>query len=128
MTEEQNLCEHSDFTDEGICLVCGIDIGSEEFINSLPELPEGMGAIPEDNLMGIIQLAQATAEEILSYRDPHNPALNKISWAGAQLVRIPDAAVWKEVLPPSYAIAKTLGYRGTYERWVEVCKDYLAER
>ena len=117
-------CEHDEISDAGICKFCGMDITSQEFLDTLPlPLDSQLG-----DIVGIIKVAQATAEEILSYRDPHNPALNKISWAGAQLVRTPDAAVWKEVLPPSYAIAKTLGYRGTYERWVEVCKDYLTGR
>lgn len=120
MNDEQKLCEHLDITDDGICSACGINIGSDEFLNSLPEIPKG--ALTDD-LMGIIQLAQATAEEIISHRDPHNPSLNKIGWVGTQLMRMPEAAVMKEVLPPSYIMAKEIGYLGTYRRWCEFCME-----
>lgn len=120
MNEEQRLCEHLGITDEGICLACGVNISSDEFLDSLPDIPKG---VLTDDLVGIVQLAQATAEEILSYRDPHNPSLNKISWVGTQLMRVPEAAVMKEVLPPSYIIAKEIGYRGTYQHWCEFCRE-----
>jgi len=33
--------------------------------------------------------------------------------------------VWAEVVRPSYAIVKQLGYRGTYQRWDEICLEYV---
>jgi|ERR1700739_357731 len=107
-------CLHLDITDEGMCLVCGVNITSDEYINSLPEVPPGSLV---GDLMGMIQLAQATAEQLAIAR--------RIRWVGTLMIRVPEEALWKEILPASFTTAKQLGYRGDFERWSIICKEYL---
>jgi hypothetical protein len=119
-------CGHDEITDEGICKACGVDITSQEFMDSLPEPPPDsqLGDIP-----GIIKVAQETAEEFLrrqaECRDPHNPSQPKFRWVGTQLIRPPRETIWMDVVRPSYAIVKQLGYRGTLQRWDEICMEYV---
>jgi len=55
-------CEHDEISDAGICKFCGMDITSQEFLDTLPLVPldSQLGDIP-----GIIRVAQETAEEFL---------------------------------------------------------------
>ena len=118
-------CTHEEITDEGICVACGVDITSEDFLDSLPEPPAGsnLGDIP-----GIIKVAQDTADEfvrrVAECRDPLKPE-PKLRWVGTQLLRPTREMIWLEVIRPAYAIAKKLGYRGTFERWDEICLEYV---
>lgn len=119
-------CQHLDITDQGICKACGVDITSQEFLDSLPEAP------PDSELgdiCGLVRLAQETAEEFVrrqaDIRDPHNPAQPKIRWVGTQMVRVPRETIWTEILRPSFARAKKLGYRSDYERWQDICMEYV---
>ena len=105
-------CEHLDFNDEGVCS-CGMDVTSQEYINSLPEVPEtNLG-----DLMGIIRLAQDTATL-------YHERCNTLQWVGAQIIRPPSEVVWSSLLEESFFAAKSFGYRGDYQRWSEICKEY----
>lgn len=120
MEDKQLICDHLDITDTGNCKICGIDITNQEFIDSLPEAPENLNYLGD--LMGIIQLAQATARE---YARRNSVITNpKFRWVGTQLMRTSSEALWADVLQPSFIVAKVLGYRGDCERWTEVCKEY----
>ena len=120
-------CEHAELSDAGICQTCGVDITSQEFLDSLPEAP------PDSQLgdtMGIIRVAMATAQEYIdrvqAVRDPNSPGQPKMRWVGTQLVRPPRESIWLEVLRPAFTRAKELGYRGDFERWDSVIVDYVA--
>jgi hypothetical protein len=119
-------CEHEEITDEGICKTCGVDITSQAFLDSLPEPP------PDSQLgdiMGIIRVATTTAEEFLVHledcRNPLCPNQPKLRWMGTQLVRPSRGEVWSEVVKPAYTLAQELGYRGAFERWNEICLEYV---
>jgi hypothetical protein len=100
------MCDHDNIADNGICMSCGVDINSQEFLDSLPPAPEDLSYLGD--LMGIIRIAQTTAQEYTR-----------------RLVTEPQPElVWAEILPPSFIVAKVLGYRGDYQRWGEVCKEY----
>lgn len=117
MENKPPFCNHSDITDMGICKSCGVDVTSKEFIDSLPEDSNYLG-----DLMGIIQLAQATAKEYLKRSTDSKP---KFFWVGTQLMRITSEMIWDDILKPSFIVAKELGYRGDHDRWASVCKDYI---
>lgn len=85
-------CEHAELSDAGICQTCGVDITSQEFVDSLPEPPESLDYLGD--MMGLIHLAQVVAWEIQK----------------------------------SFIIAKALGYRGDYERWLCVCQEYAEHK
>jgi hypothetical protein len=119
MDEKQLFCDHPNITNAGICTSCGVDITSQEFIDSLPEAPEDLSYLGD--LMGIIRLAQETAHEYLKRSKYAEP---KFRWVGTQLIRSCPEGVWADVLEPSFLVAKTLGYRADYERWAVVCKEY----
>jgi hypothetical protein len=112
--EDFASCLHLDLTDEGVCKLCGTDITTEEFVESLPEVPGGTANLGD--IMGIVKLARATAEGYLG-------TTPKFRWAGTQLIRSPDKMRWTEACNATFPIAQTLGYRGDNDRWVEVCRD-----
>jgi hypothetical protein len=119
-------CLHLDVTNDGICTSCGINIGSEEFFNSLPDAP----AEPQlGDLMGIIRLAEATVTRYFEHKkdmsDPTHPDQPRLRIIGKTIIRVPDSVVWKEVVKPAFAKAVKLGYKGTYSRWNEICREYL---
>ena len=119
MNDKQLSCDHVNITDDGICMLCGVDITSQEFVDSLPEAPEDLSYLGD--LMGIIQLAQETARE---YVKRCSTELPKFRWVGTQLIRTSPDEIWENVLPPTFVVAKCLGYRGNYGRWMDVCKEY----
>ena len=79
--------------------------------------------------MGIIHLATQTAEEytklIKNNADPKHPEKPRLRLVAGVLIRLPDTAFWSTVLLPSFLTARTLGYRGDYERWKTICKKFL---
>jgi hypothetical protein len=114
-------CAHIELTDEGVCKFCGVDTASQQFMDSLPEVPPGRLG----DLVSIVKLAEATAKEYLHHQDPHNPKLPKLCWAGTQLIRMPSKISWADMIHDSYPTAKKLGYRGSLEKWSEVCEDFM---
>lgn len=113
------MCEHSEITDAGVCTSCSVDVTSQEFVDSLPEAPENLRYLGD--LLGLIQLAQVTAQEYMRRSTETKPQFRLV---GAQLVRTSPDSIWVDVLQPSFPVAKALGYRGDCERWAEICKEY----
>lgn len=117
-------CLHLSVSDEGICVDCGVDINSPEYLASLPPVSDKeLG-----DIVNIIRLAEATAvaftELVAINTDPNNPALPRLRLVGGQLLRLPHETLWAPLLKPSFQEAKQLGYRGTYQRWGEIVKDF----
>jgi len=105
------------------CLDCG------KHIEGLPEVPPNlqlhMGDIP-----GICRLIDATARTfaqlVRENTDPRNPSLPRLRLVGGQMMRLPHKMLFKDLLGPSYSAAKSLGYRGTFERWGEMVQEATA--
>lgn len=76
------------------------------------------------DIAGIVKLIDATAKSyvqlIRENTDPKNPSLPRLRLVGGRMVRIPHKMLYKDLLGPSYLAAKSLGYRGTFERWGEL--------
>ena len=107
MEIREPICIHMELTEDGICGSCGVDITSQEFLDSLPEVPDNLNL---GDIVGIARLAQATAEEYVTREsEGRNLGVKYDLW----------------ILEPSYQAAKQLGYRGTYSRWTAICKDYV---
>jgi hypothetical protein len=125
MTEEhiREDCPHLYITDEGVCTLCGVDTTSQEFLDSLPEAPNPDASLGD--IVGIVSLIETVVDAYLEVKDPHNPNLPKLRFVGNQIMRIPDGISWTGVCQSAYSSAKTLGYRGTSERWEELCTEFL---
>ena len=68
------------------------------------------------DILAVCELVSAVNKEFNS---------KKFKWVGTQLIRVPDAIIWEEILKPSFLAAKEIGYRGDFERWCEICKEYV---
>ena len=119
-------CLHTDITDEGVCTGCGLDVNSDEFYDALPPIPEPLEL---GDIMGIIRLATKTAEEyvelIKKNADPNHPEKPRLRLVAGMVMRLPDTAFWSTVLIPSFKTAKSLGYRGDYDKWETICKKFV---
>jgi hypothetical protein len=120
----EQACLHLEVTDEGVCIECGVDITSQEFADSLPEVPEASKAAM-GSIVKIITLAKTTAEDYIVSQDPVNPQLPKLRWIGTQMVRLPGTTLWMDYVNKSYAEAKRVGYKGTVVRWAEIIKEFV---
>ena len=93
------------------------------------DLPEAPASLNLGDIPGIVRLLDATASTYLrlveANTDPRNPALPRLQMAGGMLVRVPHRSLLRKILKPSYVAAKTLGYRGTFERWGEMVEEAL---
>jgi hypothetical protein len=99
------------------CLDCG------KHIEGLPDVPEPhLG-----DIVGIAKLMDATAKTfaqlVRENTDPKNPSLPRLRLVGGQMMRLPHKMLFKDLLGPSYVAAKSLGYRGTFERWGEMVQE-----
>jgi hypothetical protein len=121
---EEQPCLHLEVTDEGLCTLCGTDITTQEFADSLPECPASSKTDAAD-IIKIVTLAKATAEEYIVSQDPNNPQLPKLRWIGTQMVRLPGRVLWLEYVATSFAQAKQLGYKGNTVRWAEILKEFV---
>jgi hypothetical protein len=102
------------------CLDCGRPI------EGLPEVP------PELNLgdiAGIARLMDATAKTfaqlVRENTDPKDPTRPRLRLVGGQMMRLPHKMLFRDLLGPSYIAAKSLGYRGTFERWGEMIREAI---
>jgi len=82
---------------------------------------------PEPNLgdvMGICKLINETRDVfdgmVKANTDPKNPKLTRMRLVGGILMRLPDKMVCKGVFGASFLKAKSIGYKGTQERWTEM--------
>ena len=99
------------------CLDCGKPIAG------LPEV----GDPHLGDIAGIARLMDATAKTfaqlVRENTDPKNPSLPRLRLVGGQMMRLPHKMLFKDLLGPSYVAAKSLGYRGTFERWGEMVQE-----
>ncbi len=79
------------------------------------------------DIAGIVRLLDSTAktyaEIVRENTDPKNPGLPRLRMLGGQMVRIPHKTLYRGLLHPRYSAAKTLGYRGTIDRWSELVTE-----
>ena len=95
------------------CIDCGKHI----------EMPD-VGCPDLGDIKGIIHLIDSTVKTYLRMvqdnTDPTNANQPRLRMVGGQMVRVPHKVLYNDLLVPSYQQAKTLGYRGTFERWGEL--------
>lgn len=122
--KEAEVCHHLEVTDDGVCIECGTDITTQEFVDSLPDVPMPSKA-SIGNIIGIVALAKTTGEEFLASQEADSPEQPKLCWIGTQMVRLPKKTMWVDYISNSYYAAKELGYRGSMVRWAEIVRDLM---
>jgi hypothetical protein len=79
------------------------------------------------DILGICKLIDSTAksyaELAASNVDPNDPELPRLRMVGGVFMRVPHKALYRQLFEPSYRRAKTLGYRGTLQRWGELLQE-----
>jgi len=130
-------CDHF-ITEGGKCIACGepagnprwtmeelqkeIDIqGAETFQQQYLNAPD-FGNFPALNSLAQQTWAEydsrATANE-----EPTRPQMPRLRMIGHRLMRIPFHQIWREVLGPSYDIARQLGYMEDFHKWQQFVKE-----
>jgi hypothetical protein len=109
-------CPHLIPDENDKCIDCGAPI-------VMPELPPNY----EPNLGNIMEICKLIDETrgvfdklIKANTDPKNPNLPRLRMVGGQMLRLPHKMVCKGMIGPSFVKAKTFGYKGTQERWMEM--------
>lgn len=133
MTAEK--CDHF-IAECGICIACGEPVDNPRW--TMEELQKEWDK-PEDfqsqfmsdwkcsNIPEISQLAEQTWEEYdrraTFNEEPNRPQMPRLRLIGGRLMRIPFHQIWREVVGPSYDIARSLGYLEDYQKWQQLVKE-----
>jgi hypothetical protein len=112
----EDCCPHLIPDEDGNCLECGAPLPELE----CPDLGD---------ILSIVRLIDETGrtcgELIRANRDPINSNLPRLRMVGGQFVRLPHAMIYRELLSPSYNLAKSYGYRGSFERWADLVNESI---
>jgi hypothetical protein len=106
----EDKCQHFIPKNGTVCTQCGEEMPVVEL--EAPEL---------EDMIGIIRLIDTTVGECLQVieenTDPINPNLPRLRLIGGTFIRTPHETLVHNLAIPSFAEAKSLGYRGGVERW-----------
>ncbi len=98
------------------CTECGAHI-------DLPDIP----APDLGDIVGIIKLIDATVKSyvqlVVANTDPTHPELPRLRMIGGVIMRVSHKMIFRELYGPSFKQAKSLGYRGSLERWSEILQE-----
>jgi hypothetical protein len=75
------------------------------------------------DIIGIIRIITQTA---IDYSEALKLPQPKLCFVGGVLVRPTVNSMFKSIFKPSFQQAKSIGYRGSYERWEELVKEQAA--
>ena len=129
-----DACDHF-ITEGGKCIACGEvvenprwtmeDLKKEETSETFRA--KYLNDWDSGNIPAITSLAEQTWAEYdgraTANEEPDQPQKPRLRLIGHRLMRIPFHQIWREVLGPSYDIARQLGYRGDFQGWQQFVKE-----
>lgn len=96
------------------------------------ELPEITETPDLGDIMGMIRLIDETSKAYLKLvqdnTDPNDPSQPRLRVYGGIMTRVPHSALYLPFFRPSYAKARSIGYRGPLDRWIEILQEAVSTR